>query len=140
MEGENRVNRLKIQRLKRRRKTRDIHKVVGCLMHYRLCALTSAQLKLSSVRFMQQDRFEILYNSTRFTSEFHCLQISAGDGRGRHVASPACGVPTMWRPRPSFPAVPVLTRTDGAASVLPSDWRRVAVPSPSQVIPDGRDG
>jgi len=53
MEGENRVNRLKIQRLKSRRKTRDIYKVVGCLMPYRLCALTSAQLKLSSVRFMQ---------------------------------------------------------------------------------------
>jgi len=54
MYGENRVNRLKIQRLKSRRKTRDIYKVIGCLMPYRLCALTSAQLKLSSVRFMQQ--------------------------------------------------------------------------------------
>jgi hypothetical protein len=53
MEGENRVNRLKVQRLESRRKTRDIYKVVGCLMAYRLCALTSAQLKLSSVRFMQ---------------------------------------------------------------------------------------
>jgi hypothetical protein len=48
------VNRLKVQRLESRRKTRDIYKVVGCLMPYRLCALTSAQLKLSSVRFMQQ--------------------------------------------------------------------------------------
>jgi len=47
------VNRLKIQRLESRRKTRDIYKVVGCLMPYRLCVLTSAQLKLSSVRFMQ---------------------------------------------------------------------------------------
>jgi len=47
------VNRLKIQRLESRIKTRDIYKVVGCLMPYRLCALTSAQLKLSSVRFMQ---------------------------------------------------------------------------------------
>jgi len=53
MEGENRVNRLKIQRLESRRKTRDIYKVVGCLMPYRLCALILAQLKLSSVRFMQ---------------------------------------------------------------------------------------
>jgi len=34
-------------------KTRDIYKVVGCLMPYWQCALTSAQLKLSSVRFMQ---------------------------------------------------------------------------------------
>ena len=50
MEGENRVNRLKIQRLESRRKTRDIYKVVGCLMPYRL---SSAQLKLSWVRFMQ---------------------------------------------------------------------------------------
>ena len=49
------MNRLKIQRLESRRKTRDIYKVVGCLMPYRLCALTSAQLKLSSVRFMQQN-------------------------------------------------------------------------------------
>jgi hypothetical protein len=49
------VTRLKIQRLESRRKTRDIYKVVGCLMPYRLCALTSAQLKLSSVRFMQHD-------------------------------------------------------------------------------------
>jgi len=47
------VNRLKIQRLESRRKTRDIYNAVGCLMPYRLCALTSAQLKLSSVRFMQ---------------------------------------------------------------------------------------
>jgi len=47
------VNRLKVQRLESRRKTRDIYKVVECLMPYRLCALTSAQLKLSSVRFMQ---------------------------------------------------------------------------------------
>ena len=51
------MNRLKIQRLESRRKTRDIYKIVGCLMPYRLCALTSAQLKLSSVRFMQQ-RYE----------------------------------------------------------------------------------
>jgi len=36
------------------RKTREIYKVVGCLMSYRLCVLTEAQLKLSSVRFMQQ--------------------------------------------------------------------------------------
>jgi len=50
MYGENRVNRLKIQRLESRRKTQDIYKVVGCLMPYRL---SSAQLKLSSVRFMQ---------------------------------------------------------------------------------------
>jgi hypothetical protein len=49
------VNRLKIQRLESRRKTRDIYKVVGYLMPYRLCALTSAQLKLSSVRFIKQD-------------------------------------------------------------------------------------
>jgi hypothetical protein len=48
------VNRLKIQRLESRRKTRDIYEVVACLMPYRLCAWTSAQLKLSSVRFMQQ--------------------------------------------------------------------------------------
>ena len=48
------MNRLEIQRLESRRKTRDIYKVVGCLMPYRPCALTSAQLKLSSVRFMQQ--------------------------------------------------------------------------------------
>jgi hypothetical protein len=53
MEGENRVNRLKVQRLKSRRKTRDIYKAVGCLMPYRLCTLISAQLKLNSVRFMQ---------------------------------------------------------------------------------------
>ena len=49
------MNRLKIQRLESRKKTRDIYEVVGCLMPYRLCALTSAQLKLSSVRFMQQN-------------------------------------------------------------------------------------
>jgi hypothetical protein len=55
MEGENRVNRLKIQRLESRRKTRDIYKVVGCLMPYRLCAASSAQLTLSSVSFMQQE-------------------------------------------------------------------------------------
>jgi len=54
------VNRLKIQRLESRRKTRDIYKVVGCLMPYRLCAVTSAQLKLSSVRFTQQ----LCYRST----------------------------------------------------------------------------
>ena len=48
------MNRLKVQRLESRRKTPDIYKVVGYLMPYRLCALTSAQLKLSSVRFMQQ--------------------------------------------------------------------------------------
>jgi len=48
------MNRLKIQRLESRRKTRDIYKVVGCLMPYLLCALISAQLKLSSVRFMQR--------------------------------------------------------------------------------------
>jgi len=60
MEGENRVNRLKIQRLESRRKTRDIYKVVGCFMPCRLCALTSAQLKLSSVRFMQQQVLGIL--------------------------------------------------------------------------------
>ena len=47
------MNRLKIQRLESRRKTRDIYKVVGCLMPYRQWALSSAQLKLSSVRFMQ---------------------------------------------------------------------------------------
>jgi hypothetical protein len=58
MEGENRVNRLKIQRLESRRKTRDIYKVVGCLMPDWLCALTSAQLKLSSVRFMQQSQLQ----------------------------------------------------------------------------------
>jgi len=46
------MNRLKIQRLESRRKTRDIYKVVGCLMPYLLCALISAQLKLSSVRFI----------------------------------------------------------------------------------------
>ena len=46
------MNRLKIQRLESRRKTRDIYKVVGCFMPYRLCALTSAQLKLSSVMFV----------------------------------------------------------------------------------------
>jgi len=34
------------------RKARDIYKVGGCLMPYRLCALTSAQLKRSSVRIM----------------------------------------------------------------------------------------
>jgi len=38
------VNRRKVQRLESRRETRDIYKVVGCLMAYRLCALTSAQL------------------------------------------------------------------------------------------------
>jgi len=51
------VNRLKIQRLESRRKIRDIYKVVGCLMPYRLCALTSTQLKLSSIRFMQHTIF-----------------------------------------------------------------------------------
>ena len=43
MDGENCVNRLKIQRLESRKKTRDIYKVVGCLMPYRLCALSSAR-------------------------------------------------------------------------------------------------
>jgi hypothetical protein len=65
MYGENRANRLKIQRLKSRGKTRDIYKVIGCLMPYRLCALTSAQLKLSSVRFMQQTR-SFTITSTRY--------------------------------------------------------------------------
>ena len=51
------MNRLKIQRLESRRKTRDIYKVVGCVMPYRLCALTSAQLKLSSVRFVCFNHF-----------------------------------------------------------------------------------
>jgi hypothetical protein len=68
MEGENHVNRLKVQRLESRRKTRDIYKVVGCLMPYRLCALISAQLKLSSVRFTRQ--WLLLYDlrgSRRYT-------------------------------------------------------------------------
>jgi len=55
------VNRLKIQSLKSRRKTRDIYKVFECLKAYRLGTLTSAQLKLSSVRFMQH--FPLLLRS-----------------------------------------------------------------------------
>ena len=56
--------------------------------------------------------------------------MSTVDGRGRWMLSS----------RPSYPSVPVLTRTGGAVSVLPLDRRRFAVPSPSYVIPDGRDG
>jgi hypothetical protein len=41
------VNRLKIQRLESRRKTRDIYKVVGCLMPYRLgLDISSAEAQL----------------------------------------------------------------------------------------------
>jgi len=50
------VNRPKIQRLESRRTTRDIYKVVGCLMPYWLGALPSAQLNLSSVKSMQHRR------------------------------------------------------------------------------------
>jgi len=49
-----------------------------------------------------------------------------------------------WRPGtatwPSLPSVPVLPQKDGAVSVLPLDGRRLCRPSPSAVIPDGRDG
>jgi len=65
------VNRLKIQRLESRRKTRDIYKVVGCLMPYRLCALTSAQLKLSSVRFMQQVTLAFFFLLSRHNEGLH---------------------------------------------------------------------
>jgi hypothetical protein len=61
------VNRLKIQRLESRRKARDIYKIVGCLMPYRLCALTSAQLKLSSVRFMQHPTCETVVYQFAFS-------------------------------------------------------------------------
>jgi hypothetical protein len=50
MEGENRVYRLKIQRLESRKKTRDIYKVVGCLIPYRQCLdISSAEAQLGQV-------------------------------------------------------------------------------------------
>jgi hypothetical protein len=50
MEGENRVNRLRY-REKREEERHDIYtRVARYFMSYRLCALISAQLKLSSVR------------------------------------------------------------------------------------------
>jgi hypothetical protein len=45
MKGENRVNRLRYKE-DRRRKTRDVFKIVGSLIPYRLGALPSTQLKL----------------------------------------------------------------------------------------------
>jgi hypothetical protein len=53
---ENRVNRLRYRDWRAGERL-EIYKVVGCLMPYRLCAVTSAQLKLSSVRFMQQREY-----------------------------------------------------------------------------------
>jgi len=52
MEGENRVNSLRYREEREGERRDKYTRVVGCLMPYRPRALTSAQLKLSSVKSM----------------------------------------------------------------------------------------
>jgi len=83
MEGENRVNRLKVQRLESRRKTRDTYKVVGCLMPYRLCALTSARSG-SCNRFCECFGLVIFREDGRVSSVFSFVDDSEEFGLKRY--------------------------------------------------------
>jgi len=74
MEGENRVNRLKVQRLESRRKTRDIYKVVGCLMPYRLCALTSARSGSCNNHYLDRESQHRLMSCMRMKT---CMKMVA---------------------------------------------------------------
>jgi hypothetical protein len=52
------VNRLRYREKRKGERGEIYTSVMECLMPYRLCALTSALLKLISVRFMQQVKVE----------------------------------------------------------------------------------
>jgi len=54
---------------------------------------------MDRVYFTQCGKFEILHNSTRFTTcEFHCPWVSARTAED-----------SKWFPRPTFPSVPILS-------------------------------
>jgi hypothetical protein len=56
MEEENRVDRVRYREKREEKRGEIYRRVMECLMPYRLCALTSAELNLSLVRSMQQWR------------------------------------------------------------------------------------